>query len=458
MRTVFHMNSTYYTAFSVVLKTTPEYDEIGPMKVKVFLVLVLSLLSFGCGRRTIGYGVVLWSKEEQTVSTGSVVPVYEESRIKKTYIIGVPNQKAPYEIPNARVQFFKSRKEAETFASSFEPVRYLFAVSERRALPIREKPDRLSRQVYRLRQDELIKILQLGTEPSYENGLKGHWHKVLTEDGTVGYCFDYYLTLYDGKTNTKLASTRDPSEERIALLLSTTWRPAYFQTMVSTRRIDLERFKPEYGLFITLDPPLLRIQTPEVQREISFTNLSVGTGNRFLVEGATVSLSMDPSARNLTITFQDRNEQKSLQFVAFSGDVEEIIQKEKERREKLLASFLEKGRLLRSSGFGEITLKPDGTFQWVDFDRLVPSVLGNGLKGSGRVLFSTFQDPSIQGEYDGSLTFLFDGGTPGKNRATFLYKFTDGGVRFLHIPQTNIRENTIQRLSTTPLILFFTFQ
>jgi hypothetical protein len=441
------------------LKTTPEYDEIGGMKVKaVFvLLLMLTLLSFGCGRRSIGYGVVLWSPEEQAVSTGSVVPVYEESRIKKTYIIASPTQKAPYEIPASRVQLFKSRKEAESFASSFEPVRYLFAISERRALPIREKPDRLSKQVYRLRQDELIKILQLGTEPSDENGLKGHWHKVLTEDGTVGYCFDYYLTLYDGKTNTKLASNRDPSEERIALLLSTTWRPAYFQTMVSTRRIDLERLKPEYGLSITLDPPLIRIQTPEIQREIPFISLTAGSGNRFLVEGASVSLSMDPSARNLTITFQDKNEQKTLQFIAFSGDVEEIIQKEKERRDKLYESFLEKGRVLRSSGFGEITLKPDGTFQWVDFDRLIPTVLGNGVKGSGRIVFSTFQDRSVQGEYEGSITFLFEGGTAGKNRATFLYKFTDGGVRFLHVPQANIRENTIQRLSTTPLILFFTF-
>ena len=428
------------------------------MKVKALLVLLLTLMSFGCGRRSIGYGVVLWSPEEQVVPTGSVVPVYEESRIKKTYIIASPTQKAPYEIQASRVQFFKSRKEAETFASSFEPVRYLYAISERRALPIREKPDRLSKQVYRLRQDELIKILQLGTEPSDENGLKGNWHKVLTEDGTVGYCFDYYLTLYDGKTSTKLASNRDPSEERIALLLSTTWKPAYFQSMISSLRIDLERLKPEYGLFITLDPPLIRIQTPDIQREIPFTTLTAGTGNRFLVEGAAVSLSMDPSARNLTITFQDRNEQRTLQFYAFSGDVEEIIQKEKERREKLYASFLEKGHLLRSSGFGEITLKPDGTFQWVDFDRLIPLVLGNGVKGSGQIVFSTFQDLSLQGEYEGSITFLFEGSSPGKNRATFLYKFTDGGVRFLHVPQTNIRENTIQRLPTTPLILFFSFQ
>ncbi|MCX7788581.1 MAG: SH3 domain-containing protein [Spirochaetes bacterium] len=458
MRIVFIMNNPYYTASPMVLKTTPEYDEIGPMKVKACFVLLLTLLSFGCGRRTIGYGVVLWSPEEQAVSTGAMVPVYEESRIKKTYIIGVPTQKAPYEIPASRVQVFRSRKEAEAFASQFESVRYLFAISERRALPIREKPDRLSKQVYRLRQDELIKILQLGTEPSDENGLKGHWHKVLAEDGTVGYCFDYYLTLYDGKSNTKVASTRDPSEERIALLLSTTWRPAYFQTMVSSRRIDLDRFKPEYGLFITLDPPLIRLQTPEVQKEFSFTTLSATSGNRFLIEGANISLAMDSSAKNLTITFQDRNEQKTLQFIAFSGDVEDIIQKEKERREKLLTSFLEKGQILRSSGFGEITLRSDGTFQWTDFDRLIPNVLGSGVRGTGRIEFSTFQDRSIQGEYDGSLTFLFDGGTTGKNRATFLYKFTDGGVRFLHIPQANIRENTIQRLSTTPLILFFTFQ
>ncbi|GAB4223306.1 MAG: hypothetical protein Kow009_15140 [Spirochaetales bacterium] len=429
------------------------------MKAKVSLVLLFILLIFGCGPRTIGYGVVLWSPEEKVVPTGSVVPLYEESRLKKTYIIGVPSQKDPYEIAAARLQVFDSRKEADIYASAFEPVRYLFAISERRALPIREKPNRFTRQVYRLRQDELIKILELGTELSDENGLKGHWHKVLTEDGTVGYCFDYYLTLYDGKTSTKLASTRDPSEERIALLLSTTWRPAYFQTMVSSRRIDLDRFKPEYGLFITLDPPVIRVHTPDVQREIPFTSLSAGTGNRFILEGASsVSLSMDPSAQHLTLTFQEKNEQKSLQFVAFQGDVEEIIQKEKERREKLLASFLEKGSILRSSGFGEITIHEDGRFEWIDFDRLIPTVLGSGVKGTGRIEFSTFQDLEIQGEYEGSITFLFDGGKPGKNLATFLYQFTNKGVRFLHIPRANIKENTIQSLSTTPLILFFTFQ
>lgn len=415
------------------------------------------VLLLGCGPRASSYGVILWSPEEQIVETGSVVPIYEESRIKKTYMIGVATQKAPFELPVWRVRSFRSRKEAEAFASQFEPVRYLYAISERRALPIREKPDRLSRQVYRLRQDEMIKILQLGTEPADENGLQGHWHRVLTQDGTEGYCFDYYLTLYDGKTQAKLTVTHDPAEEKIAHLLSTSWKPLYFQTMVNQNRIDLDRFKTEYGLSISLDPPMVRILLPDTRKEIPFTTLTPGPRNRFLLEGSSASLSLNDTQQVLTLTYTDKNEQRSAQFIAFDGDIEEIIQKEKERRKQLLSSLLEHGHTLKSSGFGEITLNEDGTFQWRDFDKLIPTVVSSEVKGSGRIEFSTFPDSSLEGKFDGSITFRFDAEKAGRNIATFLYRFTEGGVQFVHIPQSLIQENMIRRLPTTPLILYFSF-
>ncbi|HUX51145.1 MAG TPA: hypothetical protein VMW73_10130, partial [Spirochaetia bacterium] len=57
--------------------------------------IALSMLLASCGSRAIGFGVVIWSDNEQVLATGSIVPILDQSTISNTDTINAPgNPKA----------------------------------------------------------------------------------------------------------------------------------------------------------------------------------------------------------------------------------------------------------------------------------------------------------------------------------------------------------------------------
>lgn len=414
----------------------------------------LAILS-SCGPRRIGYGVLLWSPDEAVLETGALLPVFEESRIKQTYTVPKPGTKEKIELPVWRIQFFPKEDEAENFAAEYADVRNLYAVANRRALPVREKADRLSQRIYRLRENERMKILELGTTPADENGLLGFWYKVLTEEGVAGYCFNYHLTVYDAKTNTQISVTRDPSQEGVARILTATWRPAYFREMVSGRRIDLARFRPAFGAFFTDDPREIRVVLPAHTVAIPYSRLSRTSGESYIAEGSDVQLQLRGSEGSELVVFYTLNgSRRSDIFISFEQEVEEIISAEQERRTLVLESFLERGDSLHSNAYGEISLSDSGAFTWQGFARLVPMAIPQGAQGTGRVEFSVFIGREVREAYDGVITFRFSG-SGGDRTAHFFYRFTGQGTQFIHIPPANIEENIVRREIMSPLVIFF---
>lgn len=417
------------------------------------LLLCLAFVSLtACGPRKIGYGVLLWSPDEGAIETGTLLPVYEESRIRASYTVPVRGAKETLELPTWRIQFFPKEKEAAAFAEGFARVKGVYATSNRRALPVREKADRLSRRVYRLRENEKMKVLELGTEPADENGLEGFWYKVLTSEGVSGYCFDYHLTVFDVDTHQTLSATRDPAKEAVATILSTLWKPAYFRDMIAEKRIDPARFKSSFGLFFIEEPRQMRISLPSGTVAIPYTQIRKTGGEAFIAEGSDVQFQLRGGGSEIVVFYTAGGNRRSDIFIPFESetDIEEILAKETERRTEILSDFLSRGRILRSSAYGEITFAEDGSFNWTDFERLVPAAIPKGTQGTGKIEFSVFIGREIKEKYDGVATFRF-GGT----KTSFLYRYTDGGVRFVHVPPANIEDGVVRRESMNSLVVFF---
>jgi hypothetical protein len=429
------------------------------------LVLCVFFL-ISCGPRKIGYAVLLWPADDAAPETGSVLPVDEESRLKQTYTAGGPSKDTEAEqreIAVWRVQFFPKEDEAQTFAAGFQSVKELYATANRNALPIREKADRLSRQVYRLRQNETMKILALSTTPSDENGLQGYWYKVLTEEGVSGFCFNYYLTLYNAKTNTVITTSQDASQEAVAAILTNPWRPDFFRDMAATGRIDLARFRSNYGLFFDEEPRQLRIVLPGVSLSVPFSRVRKASGETYIAEGSDVQMQLRANQTELVVSYSQNANRRTSIFTAFKDDADEVITREKERRRNTLLAFLAHGSRLRSDAYGEISVTEEGDFVWSDYGRLVPAVIPGGLPkprdpeaaaaGQGKVEFSVFTSGEAQNSYGGVITFHFEG-TP--RAVNFFYRFTEQGTQLIHIPPESIEENLVRRRPMNPLVLFFT--
>ncbi|MDR1933201.1 MAG: SH3 domain-containing protein [Spirochaetales bacterium] len=420
--------------------------------------LCLALFAFvltSCGPGRIGYGVLLWSEDEAALPTGSVLPVYEESRLRQAYVTGgsePDREKERHEVAIWRVQFFPDKKDAQAFAGGFEGVKDLYVRANRNALPIREKADRLSRQVYRLRQNETMKILALGVTPSDENGLQGYWYHVLTEEGVSGFCFNYHLILFNAKTNAIISTSQDASQEAVAAILTNSWKPDFFREMVSSGRIDLVRFRSDYGLFFDEEPRQLRIVLPSVSFSVPFSRIRKATGDTYIAEGSDVQMQLRADQTELVVSYPHNAGRRTSAFSAFKEDVEEIIIREQERRRNTLLAFVRNGSDLRSSAYGEIRITEEGDFTWTDFGRLVPSVIPAGTQNQGKVEFSVFTSGEAQNAYAGVITFRF----AGTNRAvSFFYRFTEQGTQLIHIPPESIEENIVRRRPMNPLVLFF---
>ena len=192
-----------------------------------------------------GYGVLLWSLPEYNLSDATVVPVYVKSNISKTYIIGIPDTKEKIEVPLWQITDPQKKSKAEKRAQRYKDYQHVYARVFLDGLPMRQDAVNPSKQVYRLRKDEVIKVLYKTNGQavmSGSNAMKGEWLRVLASDGTSGWCFSYNLRLFD-ETEQLVATTETVVEEDTLLtaLNSNLWYPENYATMIKRKQVDLSR-------------------------------------------------------------------------------------------------------------------------------------------------------------------------------------------------------------------------
>ncbi len=379
-------------------------------------------------------------------------PIVSESEINGTVTLDVAGDENAA-LDAFRVYRFDERETAEIFRAEFAPYVDSYAIALRTALPVRERPDRLSARVYRLRDGEIVKIIGRMDEPSDEAGFVDYWYEVLTREGIRGWAFGYFLELTD---SAGIALQPVPDRTQVDRLLddvtSRDWRPGYFTEMISARQVDLQLFDPRFGFFPDPEGQSFELVLPTHRKDFPYEEYF--SPRRDTIEFENTSLIIRVvSDREIVVQYNVNGQELATNFVDIDQDLEEVILAERERRDALLQEFLARGNVLVSSAYGEIALGSDGGFVWQGFERLVPRVLPGEFRGTGRLVFSLFIDDALRDRYDGALVLQL----PGGSRVSFLYTLSDGGLRTVFVPEERIENATVVGEPLTPVVVFFSF-
>lgn len=422
---------------------------------------ILTLLLAGCGPRKIGYGVLLWSPDEEKLPTGAFVNIYQESRINNTYTVGRPGQSEEVDLPHWRIKAFAREEEAQDYAGEYQEFTQSFAIAGKQGLPLREESSPTAERVYKLRDGQNIKVLSRSSQEVTLGSLKGYWYKVLTADGVIGYCFDYYLTIYNMNDDQRVfVEEEEEMSPQLTNFLNNTWHPEEFLNMLTKNTIDLTKFRAQYSLSVDHETKTIRLSLPDHTVVENYTDISNIGYKRYFFEGSSFQITIT-SNDFVSAEYSYDGQQYAMGFVLFARPVEEYIAAERNRRYRLFQEFLKRGTLLDSKIYGSISLDTSQNFTWKPLTSLKErEVLSAGTPdgaGSGKMVFSHFLTPQLKQSHDGAVTFAFTGLKP-YQEATFLYSLTNQGVQFIYVPPANIEEMMVLRETFyVPLVMFFSF-
>lgn len=422
------------------------------LKIKLGVVILLSILTLSCSRN-IGYGVIKISQDEAKLKSGSLIKIINESRIRETWVYNTESEKF-VEIEKWRVKYFKKLDEAVEYQKGLQTWDGYFAVVKRpkghsmRIQPIFDPP---AMEVYRLKNNQKVKVIGRTDEKMDIGRFSGYWWKLITEDGVEGWSYDSYLNIYNGEELVK--GEKDEEGPEIEKFFKVTWRPDYYLSMINSRNINLDKFKTKFGLFPDFDKKEIIISMPDHYVNQSFTSI-IKTGNyNYKLEGSDIQLDFSYKDMVLVSYSQDFNSYFN-EFVSLKANIGEVIQSEISKRDLKYNEFKLNGPTYKSRAYGTVKFEEDKKFIWRNMANLkAKQLLTSNAKSSGDVKFDTFLATSLKGKYDGAITFDFGS----RQVLTFLYLFEDGGVRFLHVPKSKIKDSLITTDNFfTPTQLFFT--
>ncbi|MGP1437561.1 MAG: SH3 domain-containing protein [Treponema sp.] len=428
---------------------------------KVISFFVFSLIIFSCSD-SLGYGVVIWTGEG--IEVGDVVKVYAKSDASKTYIVSSLDNDSKKEVSKWKILLRKNLKEIEKLQSKLETLQFMYAASTFDGLPIREHPDNLSKQVYRLKEDQIVKLLWEGDGIPVMRGdkrVEGSWYEVMTNEGIQGWCFSHYLDIYDGRTGRKdndknavgimLEKEEEDEIKDPALLavLNATWVPEYYRKMLVNKTVDLDRISPSYGFFPGTDTNVARVNLPTIQRTFPYSKIKKER-DKYRFGGSPLSIYI----RNvdiITVEFTNESGTRLYEnFVTLNASCETIIKNEEERRSdeigKLIANY-------RSQNYGNLSVAEEGVFYWTDYDALVPFIIPSSAGNAGKVKIKYFVSRKIKKEtsYYGVLSFQFYNI---KDSIDFMYGIKEGSLILEAISKTDIEDGIVVRRENSPILYF----
>ncbi len=432
------------------------------------VLLSTALLATACGARA-GYGVLLWTPsgaggspgqaEQQVVSpvpplgpNGSVLPLARESKMQNVYWVRPPGQRRLMEVPVWRMRAFEAKKGAEQFASAYRPLASVYAYSLRRGLPVREAPGQDARIVYKLDLNQVVKVVWRAERPQKAGAYTNRWFRVLTADGYDGYCFGQYLVLFhtalDPYSEAAAAQARD---ENLARVLAGVWRPEYFREMIDKKRFDLRRFREDVGLFPEPAAKRVRIRKSIASYLFDYRDVRKLSASSYQFAGSDLRVEVLGEDR-LVASYPTPERLVSEVYVLIEEDVEELISKERERRQEIYKAFA--GSVLRSSAYGTIEFGDNMSFVWKGYERLVPSVVPPGAGETGRVDFRYHLDAEAARRYDGVITFRF-GALPAERDVSFFYKLEGSAVRLVYAVPRGGDDLLMRSSAASTWVLFF---
>ena len=211
------------------------------------ILFLLSILIFTSCSNIMGYSVLLWSMPEYGLSDGDVVPVYIKSNISQTYVIGTNNEDERIEIPLWQITTPVSKGKIDDEAAKYAEYQHIYARVAFDGLPMREAAVNTSKQVYRLRKDEVIKVLYKGEGQAVMSGQNAMEGIILCRDIKPS------LRLIHSHITAVVPVDRRPRHEmRLAILIAIIVDPAESPGQDQERQPESQQRTPFLFLFFLL--------------------------------------------------------------------------------------------------------------------------------------------------------------------------------------------------------------
>lgn len=457
------------------------------MSKKLFLLITASILMglfSSCGKN-LGYSVLLWSNPEHELKDGTILKVHIKSNISQVYVVSIPGAKENFEVPLWQLTEPESKSKALKQQKRFSEFEHTYASVKLDGLPIRADAVNTSKQVYRLREGEIIRCLYRGAGAAVTNGkgnMSGEWLRVLTETGTYGWCFSHNLDVFTtedfdvslAKSDTGV-KTEDLKGENsgdkaiIQSLIAKKWYPESFKNMIKVGRIDINRMNPVYGFSFGIprtgaDGTVVEnadsifagtavLNTESAGGSWTYTDIVKKAEKEYEFTGGNLKMTIrGANSDTMILQYTEKGRPKNETLVALAEDIDSLLENELARRQSELKRIAEAGPVFKSSNYGTIKFNNENSVTWSNYKLLQPNIISNKAIGSVTVTLDYFISNSLKSSYDGVITMHFTGMEDGVN---FLYKLTESGLRLEDATHAPIKEGVVTARSASPMILFF---
>ena len=441
------------------------------MRLKIIFLLFVSLLFslfFSCAK-TIGFGVIIWKDEGDALELGNIVRICAQSEASKIYIVSIDGEAEQYEVPMRKILKVAYKKDAIELKDKLEQCLQMYAASLADGLPLREEPDNSSKQIYRLREHQLLKLLWEGSGVPVERAgkmLEGKWFYVMSDDGVQGWCFSHKLDIFDakvGRSESKgvsvgILAKKDGEQvldEALERLFNSTWHPEYYRKMLNNKVVDLDKMSQSYGFFAGKDTNIAKVILPTIQRTFAYSEIKK-VRDKYRFGDSPLSVYV----RNtdiITVEFTDEEGTRLYEnFVTLNASIEKIIENEKNRREEELKKLA--GNYF-SHNYGNLELKEEGYFVWTGYTALVPFVIPDSVGNGGTLSLNYFISRSIkkQTTYQGVLSFKFSSISSFVNpedTVDFMYEIKDDAIVMEPVLKEGIEDGLVVARSDAITLYF----
>ncbi|QTQ15295.1 SH3 domain-containing protein [Treponema parvum] len=429
------------------------------LSVIVFLAAVFFLSS--CSNIT-GYSVLLWGIPEHRLQDGDIVPVYIKSNISQVYVIGLPGGGKKAEVALWKITEPQSKRKASKTAEKYAEFKHQYAHVKLDGLSIRNEPVNTAKQVYRLRKNETVKLLYKGKGQAVMVGnspLEGDWLRVLTQDGTSGWCFSYNLQQYetDAFGNITGGQIQEIQEEDTVLkdMLSKRWYPDYYTAMIRSQNIDIEKMNSSYGFDTGAGSGTVTLNMPGISESWQYNGVTKTPEDVYQYNDIPIEITVR-NENFIVVRYTDESgKPQDFNMVTVEENIDELVSAEIKRRSDEIERLCANGGRFRSSNYGHLTFNEGGSFTWRGYNLLVPSLIVRNAGNEGIVSVKYFISNPLKVSYDGILTFKFDRMNKELN---FLYKLEENGIRLTDAGGAVFKGLSVQNPGASPLVLFFAGQ
>lgn len=429
--------------------------------------LFCASLFLSCGDNLIGYSIVLWNIPENHIEDCSVVPVYIRSNINHVYVIGTPDGEK-IEVPFWQITEPQSKGKTEKLLKKYNEFGGQYARVKKDGLPCRAEQDNTAKQVYRLRAGEVIKVLEKGKEMTItdrKQEIPGVWYKVLTKNGTEGWCFSLNLSLFTMDKDGNIAGGEEITEDLtreipFEALIDKAWYPNLFNKALAAKTIDTVILNADYKFLIDTEnnkvtlgfPPLKDRDQEAITLSWDYTGYTAQGTKQYVLNDIPITLIVKRD--NFVVVHYIDNSGKPLDLDFALIDESELtntIAREKNKRYANFKKVYKNGPYV-SESYGKLEINSNYTFTWTGFGRLVGSVIGKNAKTTGTITTKYAIDRKHATSYDGVLSFKFNGQ---KDEVLFLYKYEEDGLTLEDASGATIKDGVITAPGMSPTVIFF---